>query len=75
MVLIGDTCKARISVGVIGKHIEPCTGWKLRDTYSLFPAIPGIKDFKEIPVFIKIEFHKTEIINHKQLQFGQNTFA
>ena len=34
MVLIGDTCKARISVGIISKHIEPCTDWKLRDNYS-----------------------------------------
>ena len=29
MMFICDTCKACISVGVIGKHIKPCTDWKL----------------------------------------------
>ena len=29
MMFICDSCKARISVGIISKHIKPCTDWKL----------------------------------------------
>ena len=28
MMFIYDSCKARISVGIISKHIKPCTDWK-----------------------------------------------
>ena len=71
MVLIRDSYKTRIGVGVIGKHIEPCADWKLWDDYSWFSSISGVKDFKESPAFIKVEIHKTEIIDHKQIQLGQ----
>ena len=68
---ICDSCKARISVGIISKHIKPCTDWKLWDDYSWFSSIPGVKDFKKIPAFIKIEIHKAKIIDHKKIQLGQ----
>ncbi len=29
MMFICESCKARISVGIISKHIKPCTDWKL----------------------------------------------
>ena len=63
MMFICDSCKARISVGIISKHIKPCTDWKLWDDYSWFSSIPGVKDFKKIPAFIKIEIHKAKIID------------
>ena len=28
-IFICDSCKVRISVGIISKHIKPCTDWKL----------------------------------------------
>ena len=33
--------------------------------------IPGVKDFKKIPAFIKIEIHKAKIIDYKKIQLGQ----
>ena len=71
MMFICDSCKARISVGIISKHIKPCTDWKLWDDYSWFSSIPGVKDFKKIPAFIKIKIHKAKIIDHKKIQLGQ----
>ena len=62
MMFICDSCKARISVGIVSKHIKPCTDWKLWDDYSWFSSIPGVKDFKKIPAlrvwnfFCKIMF-------------------
>ena len=89
MMLIRDSCKARIGVGIISKHIEPCADWKLRDNYSLFSNISGVKYFKEFPAFedtrgliplkfqmeriIRIDVHITSIVVAKILVKIENT--
>ena len=68
--LVNNPVKTCICIGIVSKQVIPGFDWQLWNDDRRLQIIPTVDHFKEVPAFIEILVHQSEIINDQHVKAG-----